>query len=115
MCVWYADFLEFAAKERLFAKMGTPAREANGDPDKRWDTSRISAFSEILAFYGLDYWYAWQVTILGLGPIWQSENASARGRAAQWLDRRCGVRVRAVGTRTRGRHLHHRHGTDPGR
>jgi acyl-CoA dehydrogenase len=68
-CVWYADFLEFAAKERLFAKMGAQAREANGDPDKRWDTSRISAFSEILAFYGLDYWEAWQVTILGLGPI----------------------------------------------
>ena len=85
-CVWYADFLEFVAKERLFAKMGTQAREANGDPDKRWDTSRISAFSEILAFYGLDYWYAWQVTILGLGPIWQSDNASARRRAAQWLD-----------------------------
>ena len=84
--VWYADFLEFVATERLFARMGTPAREADGDRDKRWDTSRISAFSEILAFYGLDYWYAWQVTILGLGPIWQSENASARSRAAQWLD-----------------------------
>jgi acyl-CoA dehydrogenase len=85
-CVWYADFLEFVAKEHLFAKLGTPAREANGDRDKRWDTSRISAFSEILAFYGVDYWYAWQVTILGLGPIWQSDNASARRRAAQWLD-----------------------------
>ena len=85
-CVWYADFLEFVAKEHLFAKMGTPAREANGDRDKRWDTSRISAFSEILAFYGVDYWYAWQVTILGLGPIWQSDNDWARRRAAQWLD-----------------------------
>jgi acyl-CoA dehydrogenase len=85
-CVWYADFLEFVAKRGLFAKLGTQAREANGDRDKRWDTSRISAFSEILAFYGLDYWYSWQVTILGLGPIWQSDNATARRRAAQWLD-----------------------------
>ena len=34
----------------------------------------------------MDYWYAWQVTILGLGPIWQSDNAWARRRAAQWLD-----------------------------
>jgi acyl-CoA dehydrogenase len=85
-CVWYADFLEFVAKEHLFAKMGTQAREANGDLDKRWDTSRISAFSEVLAFYGLDYWYAWQVTILGLGPIWQSDNAWARSQAARWLD-----------------------------
>ena len=112
-CVWYADFLELVAKEHLFAKMGTPAREANGDRDKRWDTSRISAFSEILAFYGLDYWYAWQVTILGLGPIWQSDNASARRRgpvARRW----CGVCVRTVGARTRGRHLHHRYGANPG-
>jgi len=85
-CVWYADFLEFVAKERLFATMGTQAREADGNRDKRWDTSRISAFSEILGFYGLDYWYTWQVTILGLGPIWQSDNASARRRAARWLD-----------------------------
>ena len=85
-CVWYSDFLDFAAKERLFATMGTPARQANGDSDKRWDTSRISAFSEILGFYGLDYWYTWQVTILGLAPIWQSDNESARRRAAQWLE-----------------------------
>jgi acyl-CoA dehydrogenase len=84
--VWYADFLEFVAREHLFAKLGTPAREANGELAKRWDTSRISAISEILAFYGLDYWYAWQVTLLGLGPIWQSDNASARRRAARWLD-----------------------------
>ena len=86
--VWYSDFLDFAAKERLFATMGTPARQANGDgdSDKRWDTSRISAFSEILGFYGLDYWYTWQVTILGLAPIWQSDNESARRRAAQWLE-----------------------------
>ena len=31
--VWYSDFLDFAAKERLFATMGTPARQANGDSD----------------------------------------------------------------------------------
>ena len=113
--VWYSDFLDFAAKERLFATMGTPARQANGDSDKRWDTSRISAFSEILGFYGLDYWYTWQVTILGLAPIWQSDNdvgPPARGPVAR---RRRGVRIRAVGARTRGGHLPHRHGADPGR
>ena len=51
---------------------------ADGDPDKRWDTARNAALSEILGFYGLGYWYAWQVTILGLGPVWQSDNAAAR-------------------------------------
>ncbi|GAB1640719.1 acyl-CoA dehydrogenase [Krasilnikovia sp. MM14-A1259] len=81
---WYGDFLEFAAKEGLFATFLTPA--ADGDGAKRWDTARNAALSEILGFYGLGYWYTWQVTVLGLGPVWQSDNPAARARAAQLLD-----------------------------
>ncbi|MFG2052874.1 acyl-CoA dehydrogenase family protein [Micromonospora sp. NPDC048930] len=83
---WYADFLDFAAKEGLFATFLTPAADGGGDPDKRWDTARNAALSEILGFYGLGYWYTWQVTVLGLGPVWQSGNAAARARAAALLD-----------------------------
>ncbi|MFE7094683.1 acyl-CoA dehydrogenase family protein [Streptomyces erythrochromogenes] len=83
---WLADFLAFSAKEGLFATFLTPASAAGEDePDKRWDTARIAALNEIFGFYGLDYWYAWQVTILGLGPVWQSDNAAARERAAGLL------------------------------
>ncbi len=84
--VFYSDFLEFAGKEGLFSTFLTPASEAEGDPDKRWDTARIAALSEVLGFYGLNYWYPWQVTILGLGPVWQSDNAEVRRRAALALD-----------------------------
>ncbi len=77
---WYADFLDFMASERAFATMLTPASQGG-----RWDTARICAFGEVLAFYGLGYWYAWQVTILGLGPIWQSENEVAKARATEIL------------------------------
>jgi acyl-CoA dehydrogenase len=84
--VWYADFIAFLARERAFATLLTPARDGGGDPDKRWDTARNGAFNEILGFYGLSYWYAWQVTILGLAPIWQSDNEAARQRAAALLD-----------------------------
>ncbi len=66
---WYADFLEFCRRERVFATLLTPEAEAAGDPDKRWDTARICAFNEIAGFYGLVYWYTWQVSILGLGPL----------------------------------------------
>ncbi|MGW4646209.1 acyl-CoA dehydrogenase family protein [Kitasatospora sp. NPDC004289] len=79
---WYGDFLEFAAKEGLFAEFLTPS---SADADKRWDTARIAELNEILGFYGLGYWYTWQVTILGLGPVWQSENEAVRARAAQLL------------------------------
>ncbi|WP_405407598.1 acyl-CoA dehydrogenase family protein [Streptomyces decoyicus] len=82
---WLADFLAFSAKEGLFATFLTPASAANGQQDKRWDTARIAALNEIFGFYGLDYWYAWQVTILGLGPVWQSDNAAVRSRAAELL------------------------------
>jgi acyl-CoA dehydrogenase len=83
---WYSDFLEFVKRERVFATLLTPAAEAGADGDKRWDTSRICAFNEITAFYGLPYWYTWQVSILGLGPIWQSANGAAKQRAAKLLD-----------------------------
>ena len=71
--VWYADFLEFLAREQVFSTLLTPAAYG-GVPGCRWDNWRNNEFNEILAFYGLHYWYTWQVTILGLGPIWMSAN-----------------------------------------
>jgi acyl-CoA dehydrogenase len=82
---WYGDFLDFAAKEGLFATFLTPAAEGGGSPAQRWDTARNAALSEILGFYGLGYWYTWQVTVLGLGPVWQSANRAARAHTAQLL------------------------------
>jgi acyl-CoA dehydrogenase len=82
--VWYADFLDFVKEEKIFATMCTPA--GNGAPDSRWDTWRVCEFAEILGFYGLQYWYTWQVTVLGLGPIWMSDNESLKQRAAEALE-----------------------------
>ncbi|MFD9548411.1 acyl-CoA dehydrogenase family protein [Nocardia salmonicida] len=84
--VWPAEFLDFAKKERLFATFLTPAAEAGGDPNKRWDTARNAMLSQIFGFYGMTYWYVWQVTILGLGPIWQSSNSAAKKKAAAQLE-----------------------------
>ena len=81
---WYADFLEFVKKERIFASMCTPAGQ--GARDTRWDTWRNCEFAEILGFYGLQYWYTWQVSVLGLGPIWMSENEALRKRTARALE-----------------------------
>jgi acyl-CoA dehydrogenase len=83
---WPADFVEFVKREKLFATFLTPSEFADGNPDKRWDGARNAALAEILGFYGLTYWYTEQVTILGLGPVWQSENKDAKLRAADDLD-----------------------------
>lgn len=82
--VWYADFVEFIKREKVFATLLTPA--GYGGADCRWDTSRLCVFNEVIAFYGLCYWYVWQVTILGLGPIWMSGNEELKRRAASLLD-----------------------------
>ena len=81
--VWYSDFIEFQKQEQIFADLLTPP--GYGGSNNRWDTWRNCEFNEILAFYGLAYWYTWQVSILGLGPIWQSENKDLKRRAAQLL------------------------------
>lgn len=84
--VWFDKFLEFQKREKVFATLLTPAALADGDPNKRWDEARVAKYSQILGFYGMSYWYVWQVTILGLGPIWQCHNEAVKKHAAQLLD-----------------------------
>ena len=108
--VWYSDFLNFIAKERIFASLLTPTEY--GASDCRWDTYRISEFAEIIGFYGLSYWYPFQVTALGLGPIWMSDNEDAKRKAAAQLEQ---GEVFAFGLSeqtTRRRRLQDRHDPD---
>ncbi len=84
--VWYADFLEFVKENKIFAKLMTPTAYGAAGEEARWDTARIAAFTEICGFYGLCYWYTYQVSSLGLGPIWMSQNEAIKKRAAQLLD-----------------------------
>ncbi|ORV09226.1 acyl-CoA dehydrogenase family protein [Mycobacterium celatum] len=104
--VWVSDFLDFIKRERIFATFLTPSEYGAGDPNKRWDTSRNAALSEILGFYGLAYWYAEQVTILGLGPIWQSDNSQAKARAAAQLEAG-GVMAFGLSEREHGADIYH--------
>jgi len=83
--IWYREFIEFIGKEKIFARLLTP--EKYGDEHSRWDMWRIQGFNEILGFYGLPYWYTWQVSILGLGPIWMSDNETMKKKAADLLQK----------------------------
>jgi alkylation response protein AidB-like acyl-CoA dehydrogenase len=84
---WYTDFLEMIAGERVFATFGTPAAVGHltGDPAARWDTARNNDLSELLAWYSLEHWYAWQVTVLGLGPVWMTGNGEAKALVGKLL------------------------------
>src|SRR6056297_861480 len=81
--VWYEDFLNFQKENQIFAKLFTP--KGYGDDNSRWDSWRIVNFAEILGFYGLCYWYTFQVSALGLGPIWIGKNEEVKNKAAQLL------------------------------
>ncbi len=81
---WYQDFLDFQKENKLFSTLLTPSRYAL-EPGSRWDTWRNCAFNEITAFYGLAYWYTWQVSILGLGPIWMGKNEGVKEKTARLL------------------------------
>jgi acyl-CoA dehydrogenase len=81
---WYQDFLDFQAGEKIFSDLLTPSQYGLG-PNARWDTYRNCGFNEVSAFYGLNYWYTWQVSILGLGPIWMGRNEEVKKKTAQLL------------------------------
>lgn len=81
---WYVEFLNFNRQHKIFATLLTPKGYGNG---ARWDSSRIIDFAEILAFYGLTYWYCFQVTALGAGSIFLGDNEKLKKRAADLLQR----------------------------
>ena len=79
---WYTEFLAFNKEEQIFAKLLTPKGYGT---KARWDTSRITDFAEILGFYGLTYWYCFQVSALGVGPIFLGSNEALKKKTAKLL------------------------------
>jgi acyl-CoA dehydrogenase len=80
---WNYDFVEFLKENQIFATLMTPS--GYGAPDSRWDTYRNCEFSEITGFYGITYWYTWQVSMLGLCPIWNGTNEEVKHKTAKLL------------------------------
>jgi len=89
---WYDDFLKLVAEQGIFATFGTPSSVGQllggdqGATAARWDTARINELNEILGFYSLAHWYAWQVSVLGLGPVWTSANDEAKAQVGKLLE-----------------------------
>jgi acyl-CoA dehydrogenase len=79
---WNHDFVDFMKSRQVLATLMTPA--GYGD-DAAWNTRRNVEFAEITGFYGITYWYTFQVSMLGLGPIFNGDNEQVKHRAAELL------------------------------
>jgi acyl-CoA dehydrogenase len=79
---WNYDFVDFMKSKQVLATLMTP----QGYGEKAaWNTLRNVEFAEIAGFYGITYWYTFQVSMLGLGPIFNGDNEAVKHRAAQLL------------------------------
>jgi acyl-CoA dehydrogenase len=79
---WNYDFVEFMKQHQVLATLMTP--EGHGE-NAAWNTRRNVEFAEITGFYGITYWYTFQVSMLGLGPIFNGDNEKVKRRAAALL------------------------------
>ena len=79
---WNHDFVDFMKSRQVLATLMTP--EGYGE-NAAWNTLRNVEFAEITGFYGITYWYTFQVSMLGLGPIFNGDNEQVKMRAAQLL------------------------------
>ncbi len=80
---WNHDFVNFLRENQVFATLMTPS--GYGAEGARWDTSRNVKYAEIVAFYGITYWYTFQVSMLGLCPVWLGGNEQTKQRTAKLL------------------------------
>jgi acyl-CoA dehydrogenase len=80
---WNHEFVEFMKENQVFATLMTPS--GYGAEESRWDTYRNVCFAEITAFYGITYWYTFQVSMLGLAPVWLGSNEEMKQKTAKLL------------------------------
>jgi len=80
---WNYSFVKFMHSQQVLSTLMTPAGYGE---DAAWDTRRNIEFAEITGFYGITYWYTFQVSMLGLGPIFNGDNEKVKQRAAKLLN-----------------------------
>lgn len=81
--IWQDDFMKYQAKHGIYKTLLTQA--GYGDDNSRFDLYRLTTACEILAFYGEAYQYPLQVSVLGVGPIWMSDNEVQKIQLAKQL------------------------------
>ena len=81
---WAHDFNEYQGEHGIYATLLT-AKGYGDNPESRFDLFRICPYSELLGFYSGAYQYTYQVSILGVSPVWMGNNEEQKQDLAKLL------------------------------
>src|SRR5262249_25286541 len=81
---WYADWIEFQSRHRLYAGLLTPKPLSTGLG--RFDMRRYARFLEAFAYFSPAHAYSLHVSFLGLFPILISDNEPLKREAIARLE-----------------------------
>ena len=82
--VWYADWIDYQAKHRLYASVLSPARYSS--LGYRFNLLRLTRFLETFAYLSPAHGYSMHVSFLGLFPILMSSNDALKKEAVAKLE-----------------------------
>ena len=111
--IWYREFIDFLARERIFFKLLTPKQYAEGDPDVRWDTARNSEYSEIAGLLRAGILVLLPGDHIRLGPHLDEPQREGQEKGCTAAQGRRHLRLRSFRAHPRRRHLLHRDHVDP--
>jgi acyl-CoA dehydrogenase len=81
---WYADWLDYQAKHRLYASVHSPRGFSSFG--EQFDLLRYSRFLEVFAYFSPGHAYSLQVTFLGLYSILMGSNDAIKKEAVTALE-----------------------------
>jgi acyl-CoA dehydrogenase len=81
--IYQQDWIDYQGEHGIYKDLFTV--KGYGDADSRFDLYRTCAELELLSFYSFNYMYSAQVTLLGAGPIWMSDNEQQKKELASAL------------------------------
>src|SRR5687767_1914891 len=81
---WYQDWIDYQATHGIYASLLSP--QGYSTQGNRLDVVRLSRFVETFGYFSPAHGYSLHVSLLGLFPIWMSDNEAIKHEAIARLE-----------------------------
>lgn len=81
---WYQDWIDYQAENGLYCSLLSPERYSSRK--HRFSVTRLARFVEAFGYFSPAHAYSLQVSLLGLFPIWMSDNEPLKNEAVAKLE-----------------------------